>query len=151
MPVHAVDETIPNAWTPVAPVQSTNTVAAEVIAAEAISTSTVVETMVAPLASPPAATPMEHFEARHAVESTPPARVEPQAAPRHVPEVPRVSLELPPESGLVLVETSRDRVSAAAPMEAPPAPRPQRIRPPRQVLAEEPLQLVETQKGMPPA
>ena len=144
--VPVVDETIPNAWTPVAPVPTTNTVAAPAIAAEAIAASTVGEPMIAPAAPPPMARTTQH-----AVEPTPPARVEPQAAPRHAPEVPRVSLELPPESGLVLVETSRDRVLAAAPMEAPPAPRPQRIRPPRQALADEPLQMVETQKGTPPA
>ncbi|HEX8010813.1 MAG TPA: Rne/Rng family ribonuclease [Casimicrobiaceae bacterium] len=70
--------------------------------------------------------------------------------PRNAPDIPRVSLELPPESGLVLVETSH----AAPPSgEAPEAPRPQRVRPPRVVVAEEPLQMVETtpKDSTPPA
>ena len=31
---------------------------------------------------------------------------EPTAMPRNAPEIPRVALELPPDSGLVLVETT---------------------------------------------
>ena len=71
-----------------------------------------------------------------------------ESLPRNAPESPKVSLELPPESGLVLVETSH----------APPpltddteVPRPHRVRPPRVKIAEEPLQLVETQHKEPPA
>jgi hypothetical protein len=70
--------------------------------------------------------------------------------PRNAPEIPRVSLELPPESGLVLVETSH-----AAPPSAdePEAPRPRRVRPPRVEVSEEPLQIVETthKDSTPPA
>ena len=53
---------------------------------------------------------------------------------------------LPPESGLELVETR----FAPAPVvdDAPPPPR--RVRPPRVVLDEQPLQFVETRKDSPP-
>lgn len=54
------------------------------------------------------------------------------------------SLELPPDSDLVLVETR----FAAAPVddvEALPQ-RPRRVRPPRVTIADEPLQMVETHK-----
>jgi ribonuclease E len=63
------------------------------------------------------------------------------AMPRNAPEIPRVSLELPPESGLVLVETSH---AAAPSADEAAAPRPRRVRPPRVEIAEEPLQIVET-------
>ncbi len=68
-----------------------------------------------------------------------------------IPELPPVTLTLPPESGLELVETKH----AAAPLaddaiELPKGPR--RVRPPKVKIAEEPLQLVETQKdNQPPA
>jgi hypothetical protein len=70
--------------------------------------------------------------------------------PRNAPEIPRVSLELPPESGLVLVETSH----AAAPgPDEPETMRPRRVRPPRVEISEEPLQIVETthKDSTPPA
>lgn len=59
-------------------------------------------------------------------------------------DVPTAALRLPPESGLVLVET---RFSAPAIDEQEQAqPRPRRARPPRATLADEPLQMVETHK-----
>ena len=61
--------------------------------------------------------------------------------PRDAPEIPRVSLELPQDSGLVLVETSH---TAATPVEEELQPLPRRVRPPRAQIAEEPLQMVET-------
>jgi len=79
-------------------------------------------------------------------EATPPAE-RPEPLPRNAPEIPKVSLELPPDSGLVLVETSHAAPSSTDEAEAP---RPQRVRPPRVRIAEEPLQLVETQHKEPP-
>ena len=67
---------------------------------------------------------------------------------RNAPEIPKVSLELPPESGLVLVETSH---AAPPPTDDTEGARPHRVRPPRVKIAEEPLQLVETQHKEPPA
>ena len=66
------------------------------------------------------------------------------ARPRAIPELPKVSLELPPDSGLVLIETARDRVAVSEPTEPAEAPRPRRVRPTRVEAHEEPLQLVET-------
>jgi hypothetical protein len=77
------------------------------------------------------------------------AVVEPREAPAPVatvvPPAP-IAAVLPPESGLELVETR----FAAPPVveEAPPAPR--RVRPPRVVIDEEPLQFVETRTGQSP-
>jgi len=74
--------------------------------------------------------------------------------PANAPDIPKVSLELPPDSGLVLVETSRERV-ALAPMTdvEPEPPRPRRMRPARVEIPEEPLQMVETvhKEPTPPA
>ena len=73
----------------------------------------------------------------------------PSVPARHEPApLPKVSLALPPDSGLVLVETR----FAAPPAEEPEAEtlRPRRVRPPRVALAEEPLQMVETRKGETP-
>ncbi len=96
------------------------------------------------------------------VETVRPAAPEPRieapalaAEPRHVPspvrpipELPPVTLALPPESGLELVETKFKAPSPAEP-EAPAAPR--RIRPPKAAIADEPLQMVETtHKDAPP-
>ncbi|HWZ72437.1 MAG TPA: Rne/Rng family ribonuclease [Casimicrobiaceae bacterium] len=65
------------------------------------------------------------------------------AAAHHAPALPKISLELPPDSDLVLVETSPQK--AQAPMsEEPEAPRPRRVRPPRVEVTDGPLQLVET-------
>ena len=83
-----------------------------------------------------------------------PVQVEPPRAVAHepatvrnAPEIPRVSLELPPDSDLVLVETSH---AGAAPLEEEPAlPRARRVRPPRVEVSEEPLQMVETTRKDP--
>jgi hypothetical protein len=79
-----------------------------------------------------------------------PTTVEVPAPPRNVPEIPRVALELPPDSGLILVETTH---AAPTPAEEPESARPRRVRPPRVASADEPLQMVETthKDSTPPA
>lgn len=62
--------------------------------------------------------------------------------PAYVPALPKISLELPPDSDLVLIETSHAK--QAPPPEEIEAPRPRRVRSPRVEVAEGPLQLVET-------
>jgi len=57
-------------------------------------------------------------------------------------------LALPPNSDLVLVETSHKSDSVQE-QESPAGPR--RTRRPRAQLADEPLQIVETRKDQPPA
>ena len=71
-----------------------------------------------------------------------------ESLPRNAPEIPKVSLELPPDSGLVLVETSH---AAPPPVDETEVRRPHRVRAPRAKIVEEPLQLVETQLKEPPA
>jgi hypothetical protein len=61
-----------------------------------------------------------------------------------MPELPKVSLELPPDSGLVLIETTRERVVFSESSEPAEPSRPRRVRPTRAETREEPLQLVET-------
>ncbi|TMG84181.1 MAG: Rne/Rng family ribonuclease, partial [Betaproteobacteria bacterium] len=63
--------------------------------------------------------------------------------PRNAPEIPKVSLELPPDSGLVLIETSRPAVQSV-PVEPEDTQRPRRARRPPVVIDNEPLQMVET-------
>jgi len=159
-PAYAIDDTIPNAWTPVAPAAARDTAMEQAVesAPPAPSAEFVPapkpEPSIAPEAEPmPAHAPTWHAEVA-APERTPahvPSRhVEPVVA-RNVPETPRVSLELPPDSGLVLIETHHERTDTAAATDEPAVPRPRRIRPPRVEVADEPLQLVETQKEpMPP-
>jgi hypothetical protein len=78
-----------------------------------------------------------------------PARV--TAPPRPIEALPTVSMTLPADSGLELVETRSKAVSMPEPEPAPP-PGPRRVRPPRVTITEEPLQIVETHKGgQPPA
>jgi ribonuclease E len=72
----------------------------------------------------------------------------PAAAPvmepvHHAPELPKISLELPPDSDLVLVETVHQRAAPTTPEEAELV-RPRRVRPTRVAVADGPLQLVET-------
>jgi hypothetical protein len=74
----------------------------------------------------------------------------PAAAPRLIPELPPVSLALPPDSGLELVETKFKSPPVAEAEPATPSG-PRRVRPPKAVIAEEPLQIVETQPTQPPA
>ena len=59
-------------------------------------------------------------------------------------ELPPIALALPPDSGLILVETSHP-APASTNLE-PEAPRPKRVRPPRVEVANEPLEIVETRK-----
>jgi ribonuclease E len=81
------------------------------------------------------------------VEAAAPLAEPEPGLPHNAPEIPRVSLELPPESGLVLVETSH--AAPAGEAQAEPA-RPRRVRPPRTAVADEPLQMVETEHKEPP-
>ena len=77
-----------------------------------------------------------------------------QSASPPAAEAPKIALELPPDSGLVLIETARKDAG----MESEPAPagsaatakRPPRTRPARSAVADEPLQMVETRKGESP-
>ena len=69
---------------------------------------------------------------------------------RVVPDLPPVTLNLPPDSGLVLVETSH-RVEIALTDESAAPSGPRRARRPRVQAVEEPLQIVETRKDAPPA
>jgi ribonuclease E len=87
----------------------------------------------------------EHIESAPVQE-----RFEENALPRNAPEIPRVTLELPPESGLILVETAH---AAQPPAEEAVPARPRRVRPPRVQIADEPLQIVETthKDSTPPA
>jgi hypothetical protein len=62
-------------------------------------------------------------------------------------DLPPVSLTLPPESGLELVET---RFHPAPVVDEPAPPAPRRARPPRREIPQEPLQYVETRKDQPP-
>jgi len=61
--------------------------------------------------------------------------------------VPPIALTLPPDSGLELGET---RFAPAPSDELPETPRPKRVRPPRVEIASEPLEIVETVKGVSP-
>ena len=71
--------------------------------------------------------------------------------PRPVEALPTVSMTLPADSGLELVET-RSKPTLMPEPEPAPSAGPRRVRPPRVVIAEEPLQIVETHKeGQPPA
>ena len=71
--------------------------------------------------------------------------------PRPIEALPPVSLTLPPDSGLELVETRSKGASMPEP-EIAPQPGPRRVRPPRAVVPEEPLQIIETRKeDSPPA
>jgi ribonuclease E len=98
---------------------------------ESVPTSAAVEPMPAPVAV-------------ERVERVAPVRV----APAPMPVIPPVSLSLPPESGLELVET---RHSAPAPVdEMSEVPRPKRVRPPRVEVASEPLEIIETRKDSTP-
>jgi len=105
--------------------------------------------------TPPAAVPEPA-----AIAAAEPARVEPArpprpdpvvaAAPKLIAELPPVTLSLPPDSGLVLVETSHP--AALAPKPEPELPAgPRRARRSRTQLADEPLQIIETRKDQPPA
>ncbi len=76
--------------------------------------------------------------------------VEAPTLPSNMPPLPPMSMTPPAESGLVLVETAHGTSRFVAQPDEE-APRPKRVRPPPPVIAEEPLQLVETRKEQPPA
>jgi ribonuclease E len=78
-----------------------------------------------------------------AVSTPTPASMPVMEPVHHAPELPKISLELPPDSDLVLVETVHERAAPPMPEEAE-ALRPRRVRPPRVEVADGPLQLVET-------
>jgi hypothetical protein len=74
-----------------------------------------------------------------------------QPRPRPMAALPAVSMSLPADSGLELVET-RSKATLMPEPEPAPAAGPRRVRPPRPVIAEEPLQIIETRKeNSPPA
>jgi hypothetical protein len=58
-------------------------------------------------------------------------------------------MELPPESGLELIQTKHQEAPPSE--ETPQEPRPRRVRPARAVVADEPLQIVETRPSEGPA
>ena len=76
-----------------------------------------------------------------AAESAKPDTPHPSLRPRNLPDLPPVQLALPADSGLELVET---RTHAPEPLIEQDAPRAKRARPQRAVVADEPLQMVET-------
>ena len=59
-------------------------------------------------------------------------------------------MDLPADSGLVLIETRHDQGAATPAASESETPRPRRVRPPKVQIADEPLQLVETQKEQSP-
>ena len=59
-------------------------------------------------------------------------------------------MDLPADSGLVLVETRHDQNAGTTAVPEAEAPRPRRVRPTRVQIPDEPLQLVETQKEQSP-
>lgn len=136
------DDTPPSVWIPVMPDEPLTSKAPEPASA-------LVSAEPQPSAQPriyehtqvrPSAEPSAGDDAGHVV-----IKPQPEAAhPRAMPELPKVSLELPPDSGLVLIETARERVAAAESSEPAEPPRPRRVRPTRVEAHEEPLQLVET-------
>ena len=69
--------------------------------------------------------------------------------PRPIEAPPPVSMALPADSGLEMIETRAKGASMSDPEVAPPAG-PRRVRPPRVVVADEPLQIVETRKDSAP-
>jgi hypothetical protein len=77
-------------------------------------------------------------------------QAEAPAVPRNAPPIPAVSRELPPDSGLVLVETRSAGTSVSEEADTS-ATRPRRVRPPRAEIAAEPLEMIETQKEPPPS
>ncbi len=139
------DETPPSVWTPV--------VSDQPVASKApVPASALVSAEPAP-SSPPHAQPYKHDRsdmptpekavATNADDAVIKAHAEP-VRPRNMPELPKVSLELPPDSGLVLIETAHERVAREEQAEPTEPPRPRRVRPTRVEAREEPLQLVET-------
>ena len=140
-PIETVRATTPEETDSAPPIASPfHAAAAEPAAPIAVAPS---EHIFAPVeAAPVEAKPQKQAEAKR----TPP----PAVTPRPIPELPPVSLTLPPDSGLELVETKSRVEPTAEPEPAPAGPR--RVRPPKVAIAEEPLQIVETQgTPVPPA
>ena len=78
-----------------------------------------------------------------------PVPIAPAPIPRNAPDIPRVALELPTGSELVLIETSRAATRAEPP--EPETPQAHRVRPPRLEVKDEPLEMVETTRKEPPS
>ncbi len=97
---------------------------------------------VAPVATYAEVEPVRPIETMQPVESIEQAPHRPVARPV-IQELPPIALTLPPDSGLVLVETSHPAPALTA---EPEAPRPKRVRPPRVEIVSEPLEIVETRK-----
>jgi hypothetical protein len=140
--VTAEDDAPPSVWTPVTPDEPVTSKAPEPASA-----------LVSANPSPSSAQPSAHSRPDvQPIAEAPSGNggdvvIEPHAEPvrpRPMPELPKVSLELPPDSGLVLIETARERVAISASSEPAEPPRPRRVRPTRAQAHEEPLQLVET-------
>lgn len=136
------DDTPPSVWTPVMPDEAPTSKAPEPASA-----------LVSAEPPPSSAQPYAHDHAEVQASTKPSAGdggevvLKPHAEPvrpRAMPELPKVSLELPPDSGLVLIETARERVAVSESSEPTEPPRPRRVRPTRVEAHEEPLQLVET-------
>lgn len=129
------------------PVASPQAIAAEAhigsradIAASASDASSSAAELVPVAPAPPVQAPLQRAHTPEAHRAT---------APRLIPDLPPVVLSLPPDSGLVLVETSHRDITAPETPQAPVGPR--RARKPRVPMPEEPLQIVETRKEQPPA
>jgi ribonuclease E len=140
--VTAEDDAPPSVWTPVTPDEPVTSKAPEPASA-----------LVSANPPPSSAQPSAHSRPDvQPIAEAPSGNggdvvIEPHAEPvrpRPMPELPKVSLELPPDSGLVLIETARERVAISASSEPAEPPRPRRVRPTRAQAHEEPLQLVET-------
>jgi hypothetical protein len=137
----AEDDMPPSVWTPVVPDEPVTSKAPEPASA-----------LVSADPPPSLAQPDRHDHSEMPASAEPAAAnggdtVKPHAEPvrpRVMPELPKVSLELPPDSGLVLIETARERVGISESSEPAEPSRPQRVRPTRVQAREEPLQLVET-------
>jgi ribonuclease E len=134
-----------------------STVASEVTSPQASAMfSPAIETEVSVATIPPHPAYAEKELRRPLDESTPIAFVESvltpaePSRPRNLPDIPPVSLALPPDSELELVET---REHVASPMADEPAelPRQKRVRRPRVEVPNEPLELVETHKDTNPS
>ncbi|MGH8713087.1 MAG: hypothetical protein ACREYB_03655 [Casimicrobiaceae bacterium] len=133
------DDAPPSVWMPVVPdVTSTSEAPAPTAALVA---ATVTPHRMVELPEHEVTAPAEEPMAKAA----PPTQEHVRAArSSDVPELPKISLELPPDSGLVLIETSRDRAAVPDPVEQGTPPHSRRVRPPRAEVREEPLQLIET-------
>jgi hypothetical protein len=129
------------------PVAAPDQLISAVRPAERAEPAAVSATFTAPVFVEPAAAQRESVEDPPA--PPPVMAVQPPPEPaRVIPDLPPVALSLPPDSGLVLVETSHKAEHAAEP-ELTDGPR--RARRARVQLADEPLQIVETRKEQPPA